>query len=475
LGCKIAIKDSFWTMTGNWFAIVALLAWPLVTVVLYNLLPFSRATIWTILGGYLLLPTDVAIKFAMIPAFDKNSIPNICALIGCIACAPVREKPTLPKMTFLAAAVYVLSPLITSALNNDPIFIGGGNVLPGVGYYDAVSAILAQILFFLPFLLGWRYLRSPADIETILQALVVAGLFYSLPTLFEIRMSPQLSTWIYGVSSSTYATEFRYGGFRPFVFLPNGLALAFFHMTAVLAALALWRAKSKIRNIPFRGAAAYLAAIIVLSKSAGALLYTIAAGFLVGLTTPRTQIRVATVLVTIALCYPLLRAADVFPTKPLLDMATALNDERGDSLRTRFEQEDALLARASERVMFGWGRFGRNRIYTEDWGNDISLTDGLWIITMGQFGIVGFLALFGLLSIPVFCAARVLRRVKPNPEAILLAALSLIVALTIVEQIPNASISPWSWLLTGVLLARTNTLRLLQRQTVNSKMRPAVT
>jgi cell division protein FtsW (lipid II flippase) len=287
-------------------------------------------------------------------------------------------------------------------------------------------------------------------------------------------MSPQLSTWIYGVSSSTYATEFRYGGFRPVVFLSNGLTLAFFLMTTVLAALALWRAKTKIRNVPPRGAAAYLAAIVVLTKSAGALLYTIGAGFLIGFTTPRTQIRVATVLVAIALLYPLLRAADVFPTKALIDMGSVLNEERGDSLRTRFEQEDALLARASERIMFGWGRYGRNRIYTEEWGTDISLTDGLWIITMGQFGLVGFLALFGLLSIPVFRATRALRHAKSEPEKIFLSSLALIVALTVVEQIPNASISPWSWLLTGVLLARTDTLRSSQCQTVNSKIGHAV-
>jgi hypothetical protein len=460
--------------TGNWFALLALLGWPLVAAVLYKAMPSSRATIWTILGGYLLLPSDVAIKFAMIPAFDKDSIPNICACVGCIACSRGRSKSSLPKLSLLLTAVYVLSPLVTSALNNDVIFLGGGKVLPGVGYYDAVSAILSQIFFFLPFLLGWRYLRAPADIEELFGALVVAGLFYSLPTLFEIRMSPQLSTWIYGVFSSTFATEGRYGGFRPVVFLTNGLALSFFLMTTVLAALAIWRAKMTIRKIPRRGAAAYLVLVVVLTKSAGALVYTVVAGFLVGRATPQTMIRVATVLVTIALAYPLLRAADVFPTDTLVNMAGAVNEERSSSLKTRFDQEDQLLGRASQRVMFGWGRYGRNRIYTEDSGADISLTDGLWVITMGQFGLIGFLALFGLLSFPVFRAAQALRHARSEPEQMFLTCLALIVALTVVEQIPNSSISPWSWLLTGVLLARAEVLRSPQRQIVRPKMRPVV-
>lgn len=32
--------------------------------------------------------------------------------------------------------------------------------------------------------------------------------------------------------------------------------------------------------------------------------------------------------------------------------------------------------------------------------------DGQWIITMGSFGFVGFVATFGLLAVPIFCAAR---------------------------------------------------------------------
>jgi hypothetical protein len=457
--------------SGNWFALLALLGWPLVSMLFYKSMPFSQATIWTILGGYLTLPPDVAIKFAMIPAFDKSSIPNICACVGCIACSPSRAKLGFTKLFLLLAAVYLLSPLVTSALNNDLIAIGGGRVLPGVGYYDAISAILYQTLLFLPFLLAWRYLRDPADIEAILRALVVAGLFYSLPTLFEIRMSPQLSAWIYGVFASTFITEARYGGFRPVVFLINGLALSFFLMTTVLAAIALRRSNTPVKRIPLRGAAAYLALVVVLTKSAGSLLYTIVGGLLVSVAAPRTVIRIATMLAMIALAYPLLRTAGAVPTDTMVNMASAVNSERGSSLQTRFDQEDQLLARASERFMFGWGRYGRNRVYTEDYGGDVSLTDGMWIITMGQFGLVGFLTQFGLLSLPVFRAARSLRYVKSESEKVFLSSLGLIMALTVFEQIPNASISPWSWLLAGVLLARTEALRSPQRPIVRPKMK----
>src|ERR1700704_958895 len=70
-------------MTPNWFATFALVSWPVVAIYLYRTRPVNQATLWTILGGGLLLPVGALIKFEMIPQFDKASIPNLAAL-GCI-------------------------------------------------------------------------------------------------------------------------------------------------------------------------------------------------------------------------------------------------------------------------------------------------------------------------------------------------------------------------------------------------------
>ena len=67
----------------NWFAYFALLIWPVVALYLYSRLPLGLATLWTILGGYLLLPVGTVIKYEMVPAFEKTSIPNLAALICC--------------------------------------------------------------------------------------------------------------------------------------------------------------------------------------------------------------------------------------------------------------------------------------------------------------------------------------------------------------------------------------------------------
>ena len=179
---------------------------------------------------------------------------------------------------------------------------------------------------------------------------------------------------------------------------------------------------------------------------------------LVRFATPRTQLRVALVLITIALFYPLLRFADVVPTGPMIEAANMISPERAGSLKTRFDNEDQLLERASERFVFGWGRWGRSRVYA-DWGSDISITDGRWIVTLGQFGLFGFLAEFGLLALPIFGAASALRFTKSMHDRVNLAALTLILAINIFDLLPNSGLRPLTWLLAGALLGRADELR----------------
>src|SRR5262245_40786420 len=102
-------------MTPNWFSTLALVSWPVVALVLYQTRPLNQATLWTIFGGGLLLPIGAAIKFEMVPPFDKVSIPTLAALIGCMVVArrPVRlwYGFGLPELLLLACLTV---PFITS-------------------------------------------------------------------------------------------------------------------------------------------------------------------------------------------------------------------------------------------------------------------------------------------------------------------------------------------------------------------------
>jgi hypothetical protein len=210
--------------------------------------------------------------------------------------------------------------------------------------------------------------------------------------------------------------------------------------------------------MPPAAVTAYLVTMLILCRSLGALIYGAIVLPLIRFARPRLQVRLAMIFVIFALAYPLLRTADLIPTNYMLAAASSISAKRADSLQARFDQEQQLLDKARLRMFFGWGRYGRSRIFDE-WGNDTSVTDGRWVITLGVFGLFGFLAEFGLLALAVCRAASVLRFAESPHDGVFLAALALIVAIGVVDLLPNSSLTSWSWLLAGALLGRTEALR----------------
>jgi hypothetical protein len=450
-------------MTLN-FATFALLSWPLVTLWLYRTRPVGQATLLTILGALLLLPAVWGIKFTGIPVFDKISIPNLAAFVCCMLIAGRRLRFWSHfGLIEVLLVIYLVGPFVTVELNTDEIHIAN-LTLPAESHYDALSAVVFQFVFILPLFMGRQLLRSSTDNVEILRVLVIAGLLYSLLIFFELRMGPQLSYLIYSYQASNISQAFRDGGYRPVVFLGHPLLLSFFMMTTAVAATALWRMQIRVTRFAPTAITVYLSGILLLCKSAAAIVYGAMLLSLVRWTKPKFQLRVAVVLVTIALLYPVLRITNVFPTSVLTEAATLISQERAVSLGQRFDQEGKLLEHASQRFLFGWGRWGRSRIYDPNTGSDITVTDGDWIITLGVWGLFGFVAQFGLLAVPVIRAASALKYAKSESDKVFLAALALIVAISLIDQLPNSSLNPWSWLLAGALLGRAEALRATGRQ-----------
>ena len=317
----------------------------------------------------------------------------------------------------------------------------------------------SQFVTLIPFLLGRQLLRDLEDNRDILVVLVAAGLLVPLPMLVEIRLSPQLNYWIYGYYPSQFAQSFRFGGYRPAVFIGHGLPVAFLIATTVIAATALLRVQGRLFRMSQTAITAYLAIILVLCKTLGAFLYAAVLAPLVHWTRPKLQLRIAVILATIALLYPLLRTADLIPTNALVAAARTISEDRALSLQYRFDSEKQLLDRASERITFGWGRFGRSRIYSQETGQDLVFTDGLWVLLLGGFGLVGFMAAFGLLALPIYRAAHTAGFAQLPSEKVFLAALALIMTANMVDLLPNSTLTPWSWLLAGALLGRAESIR----------------
>ena len=137
----------------------------------------------------------------------------------------------------------------------------------------------------------------------------------------------------------------------------------FFLMSATVAAAALWRLQTNIARLAPVLVTGYLGAVLVLCKSLGTLVYALVLVPLVRFGSFKLQLRIALLFAAIAVFYPILRTFDLVPTDYLYSAASVVDPDRAQSLDFRFEHEKALLDRASQRIVFGWGRFARSRLF----------------------------------------------------------------------------------------------------------------
>jgi len=146
------------------------------------------------------------------------------------------------------------------------------------------------------------------------------------------------------------------------------------------------------------------------------------------------------------------RAISLCRSEVLAGLTTEwLGSDRGGSLVYRLRNEDALAAKAMQRPIFGWGGWGRSRVVNEE-GKDISVTDGLWIIVLGQNGIVGYSALCLAILLP---AAMLLLRIRTahwtSPEVAPAIVLAMVSVLYWIDCIPNGMVNPIFTLVVGGL------------------------
>ncbi|WP_347987166.1 hypothetical protein [Methylomonas sp. AM2-LC] len=440
--------------TPNWFAYTALLLWPIIVFRLFRKSSAIEGTFWAIFGGLMWLPVNVGIDLPLIPEFNKESVPAISACLACMRIAKVRilffGKKGLAQFLLITT---LFSPFITVLLNGD-IYQVAGRVLPGVTLYDAISTLMTQFILFLPFILARQIFKTKEDHILLFKMLIKAGLIYSLFILLEIRLSPQLHRWVYGFFPHSFEQQMRDDGFRSVVFMSHGLRVGIFLMTAVLSAALFWKLKQRINRFSPLLVMLYLFIVQYLQKSTTALLLATASILAINFTPPKITAFMVKIILFIGLFYPILCLLQIFPHQYLINFADIFGPDRAASLAFRFNNEEVLLKHAADRLLFGWGAWGRNRVYAEDMGNEYGVTDGIWIITLGTYGLVGFISQFGLLTLPAFKAINLIKTLKSDIEIRLLLAHCLLLACILVDQLPNSSLGGWAWLLCGALLGR---------------------
>mgnify|MGYP000165046706 CR=1 FL=1 len=438
-------------MSGNSTAWLVLYSWPLFAIVFYRLWTPQVATAATLICGYLFLPYGIGVDPPALPQLDRDFIASCSALVltwivlrnprnaaGALPGWLPRETPVR-----LLIALLVLGAFGTALTNMDSVQ-NGGIRLPGMRLYDGFSVALSVMTPLIPLLLARKLMATAEGHRTLAVFLVGAGVAYAFLALYEVRMSPQLNARIYGFFPHSWLQHIRNGGFRPIIFLEHGLFVGIFLASATIVAFGLALTEPTKNRAKFAAAGALLLITIFFSKVLGAFVITLTILMLLYFSPRRIQVLAAMSLSAIVLTYPMLRSIDVVPTNAAVSLARQVSAERAESLAFRVRNENVLLERARERPLFGWGGYGRNRVYN-DAGTDISTTDGRWLILFGQGGWIRYLGEFGLLLWGVFRLGS-LPRDKLDPITVVLI---LALVANLIDLIPNAGLSPITWLLTG--------------------------
>mgnify|MGYP000704700793 CR=1 FL=1 len=446
---------------GNPLAYLTLLLWPFVCLWLFRKYTIERALVWSILGAYLFLPPLTVFDLPLVPGMDKVTIPNIAVLILLIKLKQQKIE-YLPQSMLARWLVigFVLCAIPTVLTNTDPIIfevLGSTgpitflvDMLPGQSVRDVGSVLIGQMLTLVPFIVGRQFLAEEEGLREICLAFMIGALIYSIPSLIEIRLSPQMNVWVYGFFQHDFEQTMRAGGFRPIVFLPHSLWLAIYVCFGLLSATAIARVTPASERWKSYLAVGYLFMLLVMCKSLASLIYGVVLVPIVFLAPARLQIKLALAFGVVAVVYPMLRNLQIIPLDWVLAQANAFDPAREQSLEYRFINETALLERAAEKPLFGWGGWGRNLVRHAETGIILSIPDGRWIIVFGTFGWLGYVCEFGLLALPLLLVWRATRGSIPLPPFI--APLCLILGITMIDMLLNATLTPITWLTAGAIL-----------------------
>ena len=318
---------------------IALLGWIPLVFLIFLVLPARKAVFFSFIAGWLLLPPG-NIELPGFPDFSKATTISLAALMATAVFKPALILTVRPSWIDIPMLVWCLCPFMSATTN-------------GLGAYDGFSAVVETFsMWGIPYLLGRVYIRKLEDCRELATWLFIAGLIYAVPALWEIRMSPQLARYVYGIpapAGGDYADELGKWGSRPRVFMGSGLALGMFMTTACISGFWLWMSGGLKRLWGF-AAEVWVAALLIvtlLCKNMGAttLLFAglaalLAAGKL------RTGLVIYALLVAAPL-YITLRVTNSWSAESMTALVGDIHKARADSLQFRLDNENILVDKAS--------------------------------------------------------------------------------------------------------------------------------
>lgn len=430
---------------GNILAQMIMALWVPAILVMFSRLKPRKAAAAAFVASWMFLPV-VAYKIEGLPDYTKMTATCVGILLGAL----IYDRKTLLGFRFKVVDIPMLlwctCPFLSSVANG----------IGGLGVYDGLSQTMYQsITWGLPYFIARIYFSDREGLGVLARSVFIGGLIYIPLCLFELKMSPQLHRMFYGFHQHDFTQAIRGDGYRPLVFMEHGLMTAMWMVFASFIGLWLYYVKAlpaRILNMPTLPLVLVLLATTLLMKSAGAFILLLIGLALLYLANKTKKAILIWILLIIPIGYIVLRTTGIWTGENLSRMAAEyIGPERAHSLQIRFDNEKILIDKALQGTFFGWGGWGRSRVF-DDKGRDISITDGLWIITLGTRGIYGLVLLLLTIQLPMLL---LLYRSPPGEwstkENAAVAALAVILCLYMVDNLLNAMVNPIYMLFCGGL------------------------
>lgn len=437
---------------ANLLAPIAVGAFPLFALVLFLLYRPPTAVAVSLLVSEMVLPSNYFLPIH--PNWvGKWALPPFVTLLLAVVFARSYVRGSKPfrgiEVSFL---VWLIGSFFTYWTNRDPLHYGPATI-SGEVFADFANDVLLMLCDpFAMFFLGRIAFRTSRDLTNLHRIAIVSALIYTLPVLFEIRMSPQVSNILYGFIPSAWGMVYRWGGYRPLGLFPTGLHLTSFMLALTIMAVAASRCGIRVRYVPKRAAWIYLAVVLVLCKSTGAILYAAALIPLVLFASPRRLGQVARILMVVFLAYPILRYFDLIPVDAIVNLFSSnVSSERAGSLGYRFEMEKGMMDLTSLRPWWGWGGYGRAFVHDLVTGRSISIPDGAVVINISTHGWVGLYSYYLPYAYTIFRLPRLIKKIQSRNDRLLLSAMALNCAVILFDLIFNSAFFPIFMVFIGAL------------------------
>jgi hypothetical protein len=440
---------------------LALLAFFPLVMFLFTRMPPHRAVIAAVVGGMLFLPvmrmaqvmpgSPTPIVIGSLFALSKTNTIVVACLLSVLIFDSQRILDFRPRWYDVPMMYWCIASVVSNLTN--------GILLNNVYGQGRDHFLQWSIYYFL----GRLYLGNLAAIKDLAIGLLVGAMAYVPFFLYEVLRGPHMHLRIYGFFQHQPGQAVRFGLNRPMVFMDHGLAVAIFMVPAAVLAFWLWHTKALtslpwrkgMMPIPMLWVVATLLVCSVLTVSSGSILLGLTAA---GVLLATRRMGFALLLVGLLAVPPLyvgLRTSGAWTGDNLVEwIETNFHQDRAASLKFRFLNENKLVVKVVQQPVLGWGDTGEaQKLKEHQTESEKPVTDGQWIITIGNHGVLGLTMMYLSMVLPsIRFAFKYKGRQWADPQIAPAAVLMVILPLWMIDCLLNAMYIP-VWVLAAGALA----------------------